>query len=71
MTFLLGLWWSRKVENPVDDKSHSGMEFFSLQPNFRDAHTVPRREVSDFAKELKRLFKDAYSSDDYTPAILL
>ena len=31
----------------------------------------PEEKVSDFAMELKRLFKDAYSSDDYTSAILL
>ena len=44
------------------------MGFFGLQPNFHDTHMVPRKKVS---MELKRLFKDAYSSDDYTSAILL
>lgn len=31
----------------------------------------PEEKVSDFAVELKRLFKEAYSTDDYTSAILL
>lgn len=31
----------------------------------------PEEKVSDFAVELKRLFKEAYASDDYTSAILL
>ena len=31
----------------------------------------PEEKVSDFAVELKRLFKEACSSDDYTSAILL
>ena len=31
----------------------------------------PEEKVLDFSVELKRLFKEAYSSDDYTSAILL